>query len=277
MKTLNFPNGIVVPALGQGTYQMAEDSRKRTSEIAALKAGIDLGLTLIDTAEMYADGESEALVGEAIAGRRDEVFLVTKVLPSNASRAGVQQACERSLKQLKTDHVELYLLHWQSSHPLEETLAGFEALLKAGKIGAWGVSNFDAGDMERLSRLTGGSACATNQVYYSVAKRGVEYDLLPWMQNHSMPLMAYSPLGQGRLGSAAALETIAKRHKATAAQVALAYVLSKDGVIAIPKAGSVNHVKANAAAAALKLDAEDLAAIDKHFPPPARKQPLATA
>lgn len=274
MNVITFPNGKKVPALGQGTWMMAEDKRKRADEIAALRAGLDLGLTLIDTAEMYADGESEALVGEAIAGRRDEVFLVTKVLPSNASRSGVQEACERSLKRLKTDHVELYLLHWIGSHPWEETLAGFEALQKAGKIGAWGVSNFDAKHMQKLSGLAGGAVCATNQVYYSVERRGIEFDLLPWMQQHAMPLMAYSPLGQGNLAKSPTLDAIAKRHKATAAQVALAYVLSQQGVIAIPKAGTVAHVQANAAAAKLVLSAEDLAAIDKHFPPPKQKQPL---
>ena len=254
---------------------MADDRRKRADEIAALKAGLDLGLTLIDTAEMYADGSSEELVGEAISGRRDEVFLVTKVLPSNASRAGTIAACERSLKRLKTDWVDLYLLHWIGSQPWEETLAGFEVLQKAGKIRAWGVSNFDTSDMQRLNKLSGGAACAANQVYYSAASRGVEFDLLPWQQQHHMPLMAYCPLGQGDLASSDALAAIGKKHNATAAQVALAYVLSQDGVIAIPKAGSVAHVKANAAAAALQLSAEDLATIDKHFPPPRRKQPLA--
>lgn len=275
MKEITFPNGKTVPALGQGTWMMGEDRRKRADEVAALRAGLELGLTLIDTAEMYADGESEAVVSEAIAGQRDRVFLVTKVLPSNASRDGVQAACERSLQRLQTDHVDLYLLHWIGSHHWEETVAGFEALQKAGKIGAWGVSNFDAKHMQKLSGMVGGRACVTNQVYYSVERRGIEFDLLPWMQQHAMPLMAYSPLGQGSLAKSSALDAIAKRHKATAAQVALAYVLAQQGVIAIPKAGTIAHVQANAAAADIVLTSEDLAEIDKHFPPPTQKQPLA--
>lgn len=274
MKTVTFPNGTVVPALGQGTWQMAEDRRKRADELSALKAGLDLGQTLIDTAEMYADGESEKLVGEAIVGRRGEVFLVSKVLPSNASRAGVQAACERSLKRLGTDHIELYLLHWKGSHPLAETVAGFEALMAAGKIGAWGVSNFDTDDLVRLMQVADGTNCASNQILYNAARRGPEHDLLPWMLQHRMPAMAYSPLNQGSLAKGA-LEAIGKRHKASAAQIALAFSLHRDGVISIPKAGTVAHAKANAAAAEIALTADDIAEIDKHFPPPKRKAPLA--
>jgi diketogulonate reductase-like aldo/keto reductase len=274
MKTVTFANGATVAALGQGTWQMAEDRRKRADEIAALKAGIDLGMTLIDTAEMYADGESETLVGEAIAGQRGKVFLVSKVLPHNASRTGVQSACERSLKRLGTDSIELYLLHWIGSHPFEETVAGFEALRSAGKIGQWGVSNFDTDDMQRLIKLSGGKACATNQILYNAARRGPEHDLLPWMAGHRMPAMAYSPLNQGSLAKGA-LEAVAKRHKATAAQIAIAFTLARDGIISIPKAGTVAHAKANAAAADIVLTAEDLAEINRHFPPPKRKEPLA--
>jgi len=196
------------------------------------------------------------------------------VLPSNASHAGTLAACERSLKRLRTDHIELYLLHWIGSHPWAETLAGFEALQKAGKIGAWGVSNFDKSDMEKLLQLSGGNACASNQILYNAARRGPENDLLPWMAERKMPVMAYSPLNQGSLAKGA-LEAIGKRHNATAAQVAIAFSLLRPGIISIPKAGTVEHAKANAAAADIVLTAEDLAEIDKHFPPPKRKQPLA--
>jgi diketogulonate reductase-like aldo/keto reductase len=274
MKTVAFANGVSVPALGQGTWQMAEDRKKRADEIAALQAGIDLGMTLIDTAEMYADGESETLVGEAIRGRRQELFIVSKVLPHNASRSGVQTACERSLKRLGTDHIELYLLHWQGSHPLADTIAGFEALKAAGKIGQWGVSNFDTDDMQRLVKLAGGAQCATNQILYNAARRGPELDLLPWMAAEAMPVMAYSPLNQGSLAKGA-LEAVAKRHKASAAQVAIAFSLHSPGIISIPKAGTIAHARSNAAARYIVLTTDDLAEIDRHFPPPRRKQPLA--
>jgi diketogulonate reductase-like aldo/keto reductase len=274
MKRITFASGATVPALGQGTWQMAEDRRKRSDEIAALKEGIDLGMTLIDTAEMYADGESETLVGEAIGGRRHQVFLVSKVLPHNASRTGVQAACERSLKRLRTDHIELYLLHWQGSHALEETVAGFEALRQAGKIGLWGVSNFDTDAMQRLMKAVSGTGCATNQILYNAAKRGPEIDLLPWMAAHAMPAMAYSPLDQGSLAKGA-LEMVGKRHKASAAQIAIAFTLARAGIISIPKAASVAHARTNAAAAGIALSADDLAEIDRHYPPPRRKQPLA--
>lgn len=274
MKRITFASGATVPALGQGTWQMAEDRRKRSDEIAALKEGIDLGMTLIDTAEMYADGESETLVGEAIGGRRDRVFLVSKVLPHNASRTGVQAACERSLKRLRTDHIELYLLHWQGSHALEETVAGFEALRLAGKIGLWGVSNFDTDAMQRLMKVASGTGCATNQILYNAAKRGPEIDLLPWMGAHAMPAMAYSPIDQGSLAKGS-LEMVGKRHKASAAQIAIAFTLAREGIISIPKAASVAHARANATAAGIALSADDLAEIDRHYPPPRRKQPLA--
>ena len=216
---------------------MAEDRNRRKDEIAALRAGIELGLTLIDTAEMYADGASEELVGEAIKGRRDKVYLVSKVYPHNASRQGVQAACERSLKRLNVDHIDLYLLHWPGSHPLAETVAGFEDLKAAGKIGAWGVSNFDVKDMEKLLAVANGTKCATNQILYNLAQRGPEAALLPWLDDHSIPAMAYSPLNRGSLAKAA-LDKVAQQHNATAAQVALAFVLSRPHMIAIPKAST---------------------------------------
>ena len=274
MKTVRFANGVSVPALGQGTWELAEGYSPRRQEIAALQTGIDLGLTLIDTAEMYGDGAAEELVGEAIAGRRERVFLVSKVYPHNASRAGVQAACARSLRRLGTDRIDLYLLHWPGSHPLAETVAGFEALRAAGHIGAWGVSNFDTAEMERLMRAGGGAACASNQVLYNLAQRGVEFDLMPWMARQGMPLMAYSPLDRGDLDHPA-LEAVARRHGASPAEIALAFVLAAPGVIAIPKASSIAHVTANAAAAGIVLTADDLAALDRAFPPPRRKVPLA--
>lgn len=272
---IRLPDGTEVPALGQGTWHMGERGAEAKSEAAALRAGIDLGLTLIDTAEMYADGGAERVVRQAVAGRRDEVFLVSKVYPHNASRQGCIAACERSLARLGTDRIELYLLHWRGSVPLAETVRGMEALQAAGKIRSWGVSNFDVEDMEELWRA-GGGACATNQVLYNPEHRGIEFDLMAWQSQHRVPLMAYTPLGQaGRLLRATALATVAARHDATPAQVALAWSMRSGNVIAIPKASSLDHVTANAAAAALRLEAEDLAVIDAGFPPPRRKQALA--
>jgi diketogulonate reductase-like aldo/keto reductase len=263
-----------VPALGQGTWNMGEDPSRRREELAALRAGIELGLTLIDTAEMYGDGRSESLVGEAIAGQRDKVFLVTKVLPANASRKGVSRSCEASLQRLKTDRVDLYLLHWSSSHPLQETLRGFEDLLAAGKIRSWGVSNLDPAEMKSLLALPGGKACATDQVLYNLTRRGIEFDLLPWCRERALPVMAYSPVEQGRLLGHAALKKVAGRHGATPAQVALAWVLRQDGIIAIPKAASAAHVRENRAALELRLGVEDLAELDREFPPPRGPAPL---
>ncbi|HEX4261783.1 MAG TPA: aldo/keto reductase [Acetobacteraceae bacterium] len=275
MRRARFPDGTEVPALGQGTWHMGESARDAKREADALRLGLDLGLALIDTAEMYADGASEAIVAEAIAGRRDEVFLVTKVVPHNATRRGVAAACSRSLKRLRTDRIDLYLLHWPGAVPLEETVAGFEALRVGGKIIRWGVSNFDTDEMETLRALPDGAACATDQVLYNPERRGIEFDLLPWCAAHAMPAMAYSPVGQGgRLLRNPALAAVAKRHDATPAQVAIAWTLRQPGVISIPKAADPAHVRANAAAAALTLDAGDLAAIDAALPPPARKQSL---
>lgn len=262
------------PRLGQGTWNMGERPAQRKQEIAALREGIALGLTLIDTAEMYGDGRAESLVAEAIAGQREKIFLVSKVLPSNASRKGVARACEASLKRLRTDRVELYLLHWSGSHPLEETVRGFEDLLAAGKIRSWGVSNLDLAEMKQLVSLPGGAACATNQVLYNLARRGIEFDLLPWCRERGMPIMAYTPIEQGKLLGHQALRAVAQRLGATPAQVALAWVLRQDRVVTIPKAGSPAHVRENRKALELKLDADALQALDVAFPAPTRAKPL---
>ncbi|MEA2930732.1 MAG: hypothetical protein QOG38_3160 [Hyphomicrobiales bacterium] len=268
IRTVTLSSGETVPALGQGTWRMAEDARRRKDEIAALRAGIDLGMTLIDTAEMYASGGAEEVVAEAVAGRRDEVFIVSKVLPENATRRGTVTACERSLKRLATDRIDLFLLHWRGSPPLKGTLEAFAELMAAGKIRAWGVSNFDQSDMEELWSLPGGKACVANQVLYNLSRRGIEHDLMPWCAKRRVPVMAYSPVEQGRLLRHRELAGVAKRHNATPAQVALAWTMRRDGVISIPKAGSVAHVKENVGALDLQLTAQDLAALDKAFPPP---------
>lgn len=271
--SIALPGGEMVPALGQGTWRMGEVGHKRPEEVRALQLGIELGMTLIDTAEMYADGVAEEVTGEAIKGRRDEVFLVSKVLPSHASRQQTISACERSLKRLGTDRLDLYLLHWRGGYGLDDTLSGFRALQEAGKIRYWGVSNFDVDDMEELHDL-GGSDVATNQVLYNLTRRGIEYDLMPWQAQRGIPLMAYSPIEQGHLASHRALETVARAHDATPAQIALAFALSRPGVIAIPKAGTESHVRANHAATDITLTAEDLTALDAAFPPPRRKSSL---
>ncbi|CAG8863773.1 putative oxidoreductase/MSMEI_2347 [Pseudomonas fluorescens] len=271
MRTLKLA-GSSVPAIGQGTWYMGEDPAQRAREVAALQYGIELGLTLIDTAEMYAEGGAEEVVGEAIAGRRDEVFLVSKVYPHNASRKGVPAACERSLQRLGTDCIDLYLLHWRGQYPLEETVEAFERLREAGKIRRWGVSNFDVDDLIELDS----PECAVNQVLYNPAQRGIEFDLLPWSQARGLPTMAYCPLAQaGRLLGHPVLSQVAERHGVTPAQVSLAWVTRDDGVIAIPKAVSPEHVQLNAGAGELVLDADDLRAIDEAFAPPMRKQGLA--
>jgi diketogulonate reductase-like aldo/keto reductase len=275
--TAALPSGETVPALGLGTYGMGEDPRKRKAEIAALRLGLDLGMTLIDTAEMYADGGAEKVVAQAIAGRRDEVFIVTKVLPEHAARRAVSAACERSLKRLKTDRIDLYLLHWRGETPLAETVDAFEALVQAHKIRHWGVSNFDGDDMQELNRLAAGRLAAANQVMYNLVRRGIEYDLMPWCRRRHIAVMAYSPLDEGRLVRSRKLKPIAARIGATPAQVALAWLLRHKGVIAIPKAASVAHVQDNHAALALRFTRADLAALDAAFPPPARKLPLATS
>jgi diketogulonate reductase-like aldo/keto reductase len=274
MRMTKLPSGEKVPVLGQGTWHMGEDPKKRAHEIAALRLGIKYGMTLIDTAEMYGDGAAEELIGEAIEGRRKEVFLVSKVLPQHATRIGTIDACERSLLRLGTDHLDLYLLHWRGSAPLEETLAGFADLKRAGKIHYWGVSNFDTADMEELVSLPGGREVATNQVLYNLTRRGIEYDLLPWCEQRNIPIMAYSPIEQGRLLNDPVLAAIAALHNATPAQVALAWVLRRDRTIAIPKAGTPEHVKENREALDIDLTEDDLAELDRAFPPPTSKQPL---
>ena len=257
--------------LGQGTWHMGEDRGRRAQEVAALRLGLDLGLTLIDTAEMYAEGGSEEVVGEAIAGRREQVFLVSKVYPHNATRTGVPAACGRSLKRLRADVIDLYLLHWPGATPVAETAEAFERLREQGKIRHWGVSNFDVDEMETLP-----PGCFTNQVLYNLEARGIEFDLLPWSQEQGMKMMAYSPVGQGgRLLRNPVLLEVATRHGATPAQVALAWTLRAPGVVAIPKAANPEHVRQNAETGEITLSPEDLAALDAAFPPPRRKQSLA--
>ncbi|OLF53697.1 aldo/keto reductase [Pseudomonas chlororaphis] len=271
MRTLDLA-GVPVPVIGQGTWRMGEERHQRKAEIAALQAGIERGMNLIDTAEMYAEGAAEEVVGAAIAGQRDRVFLVSKVYPHNASRKGIPQACERSLRRLDTDFIDLYLLHWRGQFPLEETVEAFERLREDGKIGRWGVSNFDLDDLGELAS----PACATNQVLYNIEQRGIEFDLLPAAQQQRLPLMAYCPIAQaGKLLRHPTLTRIAERHGATTAQVSLAWVLRQQGVIAIPKAVHPEHVRLNAEAGELHLDGDDLAAIDLAFPAPLHKQRLA--
>jgi diketogulonate reductase-like aldo/keto reductase len=253
---------------------MAEGKHPREDEVQALRLGLDLGMTLIDTAEMYADGGAEELVGEAIAGRRDEVFLVTKVLPMNATRHGTVAACTRSLRRLGTSWIDLYLLHWRESVPLESTLQGFMDLADAGKIRHWGVSNFDVSDMEELVNLSYGKDVATDQVLYNLTRRGIEYDLLPWCKERNIPIMAYSPIEQGRVLEHLELRRIAELHRATPSQIALAWVLRREDVIAIPRAGNQKHVRENRGALDVRLTKRDLADLDRAFPPPTKKQPL---
>jgi diketogulonate reductase-like aldo/keto reductase len=274
MRTTRLPSGETVPMLGQGTWYMGDDRRRRADEIAALRLGLDLGMTLIDTAEMYGNGAAEELVGDAIASRRDEAFLVSKVLPGNATRRGTIAACESSLQRLRTDRLDLYLLHWRGGTPLEETLGAFETLARAGKIRHFGVSNLDLADMEELWSLEGGAAAATNQVLYNLTRRGIEWDLLPSCRKRGVPIMAYSPIEQGRLLRRPELQAVAARHGATPAQAALAWVLRHDDVIAIPKAGDPRHVRENRAALDLSLTEQDLAALDRAFPPPAGSRSL---
>jgi diketogulonate reductase-like aldo/keto reductase len=266
--------GFAMPRLGQGTWGMGEHRMKRAAEADALRAGLDLGMSLIDTAEMYGEGGAEEVVGDAIAGHRDEVFIVSKVYPHNASRRGVVAACERSLKRMRIDTIDLYLLHWRGSVPLSETVAGFEALRHAGKIRRWGVSNLDVDDLEELGAAL--ADCATDQVLYSLEHRGAEFDLLPFCAERAMPVMAYSPVGQGgRMLRNPALAAVAARHGKSPAQIAIAWTLRQPGVVSIPKAAKLAHVRENAAAREIVLTADDIAALDEAFPPPRRKRPLA--
>ena len=275
MRVVTLSCGTTIPAIGQGTWHMGESGGDHAAEVDALRLGLDLGMQVIDTAEMYADGGSEQVVGRAIAGRRDEVFLVSKLYPQNASRTGTRAACERSLSRLGTDRLDLYLLHWRGAVPLAETVAAFGELQAEGKILRWGVSNLDVDDMEELLALPGGDGCASNQILYNPGYRGVEFDLLPWCAARHMAVMAYSPVGQGgRLLTHAALRDVAHSHGATPAQVALAWALRHPHVVAIPKATQREHVRQNAAAAAITLTAGDLAALDSAFPPPQKRRAL---
>ncbi|MBW4680802.1 MAG: aldo/keto reductase [Microcoleus vaginatus WJT46-NPBG5] len=268
MRTLKLPSGQLIPVLGMGTWQMGENTRNRQNEIDALRHGLDLGFSLIDTAEMYGEGGAEEVIAQAITNRRASVFLVSKVYPHNASKRGVIAACERSLRRLKTDYLDLYLLHWRGSVPLAETLEAFQALQQAGKISSYGVSNFNVGDMEEASQLKGGNAIATNQVLYNLMRRGIEWDLLPWCRQQGIPIMAYSPIEQGRLLKHGTLNTIAQERGVSAAQVAIAWLLHQDNVIVIPKSSRIDHVEQNYAALNLKLSDDELTALDAAFPPP---------
>jgi diketogulonate reductase-like aldo/keto reductase len=274
MRVAFLPSGESVSVLGLGTWMMGERPDRRTDEIAALNLALDLGMNVIDTAEMYGNGGAEKLIAKAAGHRRGEMFLVSKVLPQHATRAGTVAACNASLKRLNTNHLDMYLLHWRGSVPLEDTLAGFDELTKAGKIRYWGVSNFDVDDMEELIGLPGRKSVQTNQVLYNLSRRGIEFDLVPWCRERRIPIMAYSPIEQGRLLKNARLKSIAARHGASPAQVALAWVLRQEGVIAIPKAGTPDHVRENGAAADITLTPQDLADLDSAFHPPKKKVPL---
>jgi diketogulonate reductase-like aldo/keto reductase len=271
---VELPGGERVPALGQGTWHMGESLRRMVDEAAAIRLGIELGMTLIDTAEMYGNGGAEEMVARAIGGLRDTLFIVSKVYPHNASQTGVVAACERSLARLRTDRIDLYLLHWRGSIPLADTLAGFEQLLRDGKIRHYGVSNFDQTDMAEWVALQGGENVAADQVLYNLSRRGPEWDLLPWCRERGIAVMAYTPLGQGSLLRDRTLADIARRQHATPAQVALAWLLRQRGVIVIPKAAHLEHVRDNRAALGVVLTEEDLAALDRAFPPPKGKNSL---
>jgi diketogulonate reductase-like aldo/keto reductase len=273
MKHVTLPGGEVVPSMGQGTWKMGERAERRSDEIAALRTGVELGMTLIDTAEMYGDGAAETRICEALGDRRDQLFLVSKAYPQNASRFRLAGACEASLKRLGTDRLDLYLLHWRGSVPLAETIEAMEALKSAGKIRHWGVSNLDTDDMGELV-AAGGDGCVTDQILYNLVRRGPELDLLPWLAQHNVPVMAYSPVEQGRLSSHPALDKVAAQVGGTPAQVALAWTLRHDSLIAIPKASSIAHVRENRAAADIVLSDADLATLDAAFPRPAGRRPL---
>jgi len=268
MRHLTLPDGAKMPVLGLGTWNLGERQTRGEDIVAALRLGLDLGMTLIDTAEMYADGGAEEMVGRAIHGRRDETFIVSKVYPRNATVKKMAAACERSLKRLGTDRLDLYLLHWREEVPLAETVEGFEALREAGKIARWGVSNFDHGDMEELWDVAEGRNCVTNQILYNLARRGSEWALLPWCREHRTPIMAYSPIEQGKLLGKSPLKRLATARGVSAAQIALAWLLRQDGVIAIPKAADPAHIRDNRAALDLELSPEELKELDRAFPPP---------
>jgi len=278
-RKVKLPDGTLVPALGQGTWMIGDSPSKKAEEIRTLRLGIELGMSLIDTAEMYGDGRSETLIGEAIQGIRDQVFLVSKVYPHHAGLKRISRSCEASLRRLKTDRLDLYLLHWRGSIDFSETVEGMERLVEEGKILRWGVSNMDTADMEELFQLAKGTRCATNQVLYHLGSRGIEYDLLPWQRNHGVPIMAYCPLAQAGLLRKGLIEhpavrEIAERHHATPFQLLLAWCIRDGDVIAIPKASTEHHVFENAAAALIELSEDDKRRLDEAFPPPLRKVPL---
>jgi diketogulonate reductase-like aldo/keto reductase len=282
MQTVELPSGEKLPALGLGTWRMGESRRHRASEVAAVRLALQIGYRVIDTAEMYGDGGAEEVVGEAVTGalrdgevQRDELFVVSKVLPSNASKSGAIAACERSLKRLQIERIDLYLLHWRGPHPLRATVAGFETLKQRGHIRHWGVSNLDLDDMVELEAVPHGKLCAADQLYYALSQRGIEYELLPWLRQRQMLCMAYCPLDQGALAQDATLQAVGRRHDASATQVALAWLMAQRGVMPIPKAVREAHVRDNFAAAGLVLGATDLAELDRRFPPPRGKAALA--
>jgi len=274
MRYTQLPSGEQLPVLGLGTWHMGERPQKRQDELDAIRCAIDNGMKLIDTAEMYGDGAAEELIGQALGGRRSDAFIVSKVLPHHATRRGTVAACEDSLRRLRTDNLDMYLLHWPGAVPLDETLEAFDALLQAGKIRYWGVSNFDTPDMEELLALRGGDAVATNQVLYNLTRRGIEFDLMPWCRQRGLPVMSYSPLEQGRLLGDPALLRLAEEYSATPAQIALRWVLRGDAAIAVPKAGTPEHVRQLRSALDIPLSRQDMAALDRAFPPPKRKAPL---
>ena len=272
--TLPLPSGRAMPIFGVGTWRMGESARGRADEVKAVRAAIERGITLIDTAEMYGDGEAEAIVADATGSKRDDLFIVSKVLPMNASKHGTIAACERSLKRLRTDRIDLYLLHWRGGEPLSETVPAFRELKAAGKILDWGVSNFDIDDMRELAALDRDKECATNQVLYNLTRRGIEFDLVPFCRERGIPVMAYSPLEQARMLGDGTLRQVAQRHDASPAQVALAWLLRQPGIVTIPKATGLKHLDENIAALDLKLTADDLKTLDARFPPPKRATPL---
>lgn len=274
MKEVRLPSGERVPALGQGTWGLGEDPARRQEEIATLRAGIGMGLRLVDTAEMYGDGRTETLLGEALAGLRDQVFLVSKVYPNNASRAAMHKSCADSLRRLRTDRIDLYLLHWSGSVPLAETVEAFERLQQQGMIRHWGVSNLDLGEMKALWALAGGRAVQVNQLLYNLSRRGIEWDLLPWLRQHGVPVMAYSPIEQGRLLAHAGLQALAQARGLAPAQLALAWLVEQGDVVAIPKTSSQQRLTENVGALAERIDGAARAQLDKLFPPPARAVPL---
>jgi diketogulonate reductase-like aldo/keto reductase len=274
MRSVDLPSGETIPVLGMGTWHLAEGRHPPEVEMEALRTGLDLGMSLIDTAELYGGGTSESLVGRAIAGRRDEVFLVSKVMPSHATYDGTLAACDASLRRLGTDRLDMYLLHWRGPVPLEETVSAFEALKSSGRIRHWGVSNFDVSDMNELTAIPDGRDVETDQVLYNLTRRGIEWNLLPAFQRVGLPIMAYSPIEQGRLGGHPVLEGIGRRHRATATQVALSWVISHPGVCAIPEAGTPRHVRENVDALRVMLREDDVAELDAAFPPPPRPVPL---